>query len=248
MAVSSLALLLIAVFLLAAPPPGHADLSAGLSAYERGDFETAYLEWKASAEQGEAAAQFNLATLYHKGMGLPQSDADAAWWYRRAAEQGHAEAQLQLAGLHVEGRGVPWDYVQAYAWFELAAAQGNGEAREIRDRLARAMSEEQLAAARRIVDAWQPVATAPVTAPGPSQPAALDPVLVSAIQRRLASLGYDTGPIDGKLGERTIAAIKAFESAVGGEPRGRPRHELLRLLDERLQAQTPARAPASARP
>jgi len=36
------------------------------------------------AEQGEAAAQFNLGLMYATGQGVPQDDAEAAKWFRRA--------------------------------------------------------------------------------------------------------------------------------------------------------------------
>lgn len=38
---------------------------------------------------------------------------------------------------------------------------------------------------------------------------------ITEIQRRLAALGYDPGPIDGIRGPRTIAAIRAFQAARG---------------------------------
>lgn len=40
------------------------------------------------------------------------------------------------------------------------------------------------------------------------------------IQARLLNLGYMPGPVDGVLGERTIAAIKAFQAQEGLEPDG----------------------------
>jgi hypothetical protein len=30
--------------------------------------------------------------MYRDGDGVPQNDAEAAWWYRLAADQGHARA------------------------------------------------------------------------------------------------------------------------------------------------------------
>lgn len=35
------------------------------------------------------------------------------------------------------------------------------------------------------------------------------------IQRQLAAAGFDPGPIDGRIGARTIRAIKAFQVANG---------------------------------
>ena len=50
-------------------------------------------EMKALAEQGIAAAQFNLGVMYDNGEGVPENDAEAVKWYRKAADQGDADAQ-----------------------------------------------------------------------------------------------------------------------------------------------------------
>ena len=47
-------------------------------------------EDRAGAEKGEAWAQYNLGVLYDKGYGVPEDDATAVTWYRKAAEQGYA--------------------------------------------------------------------------------------------------------------------------------------------------------------
>ena len=49
-----------------------------------------------AAEQGNADAQYNLAVMYANGLGVPQDDAEAVRWYRRAADQGMANAQAAL--------------------------------------------------------------------------------------------------------------------------------------------------------
>ena len=46
-----------------------------------------------AAEQGHAAAQYNLGNMYSDGKVVPEDDAEAVKWYRKAAEQGNAEAQ-----------------------------------------------------------------------------------------------------------------------------------------------------------
>ena len=43
---------------------------------------------KATAEQGDANAQFVLGYKYDTGEDVPQNDTEAARWYRKAAEQG----------------------------------------------------------------------------------------------------------------------------------------------------------------
>jgi Putative peptidoglycan binding domain len=51
----------------------------------------------------------------------------------------------------------------------------------------------------------------------------LDPVNeTSGVQERLRNLGYDPGPVDGVLSERTRAAIAAFQKDAGVEATGEP--------------------------
>jgi TPR repeat protein len=37
--------------------------------------------------------------MYEDGRGVPQNDAEAVQWYRKAAEQGHAKARANLERL-----------------------------------------------------------------------------------------------------------------------------------------------------
>ncbi len=76
--------------------PAWADFDAGLAAYGRGDYATAFKEFIESAEQGHAGAQHGLGLTYYQGQGLPQDFAQAVKWYRLAAEQGYAEVQAAL--------------------------------------------------------------------------------------------------------------------------------------------------------
>ena len=73
-------------------------------------------------------AQFNLGVMYYKGLGVPQDDAEAMRWFRRAAEQGHADAQYFLGVMYYLGQGVPQDYAEAVRWFRRAAEQGHAAA------------------------------------------------------------------------------------------------------------------------
>jgi len=102
-----------------------ADYQAGLYAYERADYKTAYREWLSLAEQGDARAQFELGTLYDDGKGVARDDAEAVKWYRRATEHGYDLAQYTLGMSYYIGEGVPQDYIQAYAWFNLARLEAN---------------------------------------------------------------------------------------------------------------------------
>ena len=44
---------------------------------------------------------------------VPEKDAEAAAWYRRAADQGHALAQFNLANMYASGQGVTLDDAEA---------------------------------------------------------------------------------------------------------------------------------------
>ena len=66
---------------------------------------------KERAEQGDAAAQFNLALMYDSGQGVTQDYKKALKWYRLAAEQGYLSAQYNLGWMHTNGRGVIQDLV-----------------------------------------------------------------------------------------------------------------------------------------
>jgi hypothetical protein len=107
--------------------PVHADAIAdGITAYHNKEYEKAAELWKPLAEQGVAAAQYQLGTLYAEGRGVAQNDAIAALWFQRAAEQGDAAAQYNLGACYVEGLGVKKDEAEAAKWFRRAADQRMG--------------------------------------------------------------------------------------------------------------------------
>ena len=83
---------------------------------------------RARAMRGEAKAQFDLGVSYRFGQGVPQSDAEAVKWYRKAAEQGYAKAQYNLGVCCDTGKGLPKDYAEAAKWYRKAAGQGHAKA------------------------------------------------------------------------------------------------------------------------
>ncbi len=69
--------------------------------------------------------------MYSLGKGVPQDDAEADRWYRRAAEQGLAIAQYNLGLKYDIGAGVPQDGAEAARWHRRAAEQGLADAQVI---------------------------------------------------------------------------------------------------------------------
>jgi len=137
--------------------PAWADFAAGVAAYQKGDYATAFKEFQDEATNGNAAAQYNLGMLYYDGKGTPQDYSEAAVWLRRAAEQGYAEAQHNFGALLASGQGVKRDYEQAYVWMSLCAAQDNKGCIEQRDLLAQKLSKSKLQRAQRRAREWQPL-------------------------------------------------------------------------------------------
>jgi hypothetical protein len=84
--------------------------------------------FKVAADQGHAVAQFNLGLMYEHGRGVPQSDKEAAVWYRKAADHGDAGAQFNLGLMYYHGRGVPQSDNEAAVWCRKAADQGHASA------------------------------------------------------------------------------------------------------------------------
>ena len=105
--------------------PVFAGFDEGTAAYERGDYNVAYKEFKTLAEKGFAEAQNNLGSMYADGLGVKKDLAEAVKWYRKAAEQGNAVAQKNLAYMYFNGLGLPKDVTEATQWYRKAAEQGN---------------------------------------------------------------------------------------------------------------------------
>ena len=109
-----------------------------------------------AAEQGYGEAQYTIGVMHHAGRGALQSFPLAFKWFEQAAQQNHAEAQYSLGVMYRNGQGVAVDKSKAYVWFNLAASQGHERAREARDSLLPALSPEQVLAAQRMAQEWQP--------------------------------------------------------------------------------------------
>lgn len=94
----------------------HAD---GLDAARQGDYSLALKFWRVKAGQGDAQAQFNLALMYHGGLGVMMDEAQALLWYKKAALSGYPWAQEYMAIAYQEGWfGLKQDRKQSLRWFK----------------------------------------------------------------------------------------------------------------------------------
>ena len=98
----------------------HGALTLYGQGVERDDAQALYWYTRA-AEQGYAAAQYNLGWLYAKGQGVGHDVQQAMHWFSKAAEQGDAGAQNNLGMMYEHGKGVPQDFRLACTWYRRAA-------------------------------------------------------------------------------------------------------------------------------
>ena len=81
-----------------------ADLGGGTISLQR---------WQPLADEGDAEAQYYVATIHRFGIGNPVDYQQAAAWYQKASDQGYDKATLELAILYEQGLGVPKNELQA---------------------------------------------------------------------------------------------------------------------------------------
>ena len=115
----------VVLLVLAVRAAGAADFSTAAQSYERGDYEGAFEQWQALANQGDMRAQYRLARMFAEGIGVTRDDRVALRWFRQAAEQGSTEARYELALIYSLGRGVPRDRSRAAYWYGRLAEDGH---------------------------------------------------------------------------------------------------------------------------
>jgi len=219
--------------------------------YEKGfgaerDFSTAKTWYQLAAEQGNASAMHNLAVLFASGADGPPDFDSAARWFLRAAELGVRDSQFNLGILAAKGQGVPQDLGESYKWFALAAQSGDDDAASKRDDIANVLRPDQLENARGATALWRakPVDEAANTVDvpevwqtGDTVTAAAAPISDEDMRRAVANIqailndnGYDAGPVDGLMGQKTRDAIIAFQRDNGLPANGNVDQSLVESL------------------
>ena len=103
------------VAMMSLPQPVDVNMSA-----EQKEFKW----YKLAAEQGNAAAQYNLGYCYQYSIGIAKDEEEAVKWYKLAAEQRDTNAQNNLGFCYRDGRGVMKNEEEAVKWLKLASDQG----------------------------------------------------------------------------------------------------------------------------
>lgn len=118
---------LLSALLLAATLAHANPLAEALTAYDEGDLKAAARGFTASASQGNALGQFNLAMM-HLRKELPGASDSQAWrLLQRAAGQQLALAENALGEMIEQGRRGKPEPKAACGWFERAAEHGNAD-------------------------------------------------------------------------------------------------------------------------
>jgi len=172
--------------------------------------DAAAVEWLArAAVQGHARAQFALAEAYANGIGVTPEQEWANVWYERAAYQGHSDALFMMGLRTLVGEGGLMDRVTAYRWLAMAGVAGHDEAKRYRVAIGKRINRWQRANIDAEAKAWKPA----------EERSFPDAPLIRFVQLALALQGFDTGGIDGRMGQTTRVALRTFakeERIMGG--------------------------------
>ena len=213
--------------------------------YEKGtgiqrDIAKAKSLYEQSAKQGNASAMHNLAVLSATGVDGKPDMVSAGKWFKQAADMGVKDSQFNLAILYARGTGVPADLTESYKWFAIAARDGDADAGQKRDEVAKAMKPDQLTSAKAKVEAWKkepvndatnnPIVPDDWIGKGNSTSSIDMKKAITNIQAILNNNGYSVGKPDGKMGAKTVAAIKSFQASVGQNPTGEITDALVKEL------------------
>ena len=151
--------------------------------------------------------------------------------------------------LSARGIGMPQDLEEGYKWFAILAEGGDNDALAKRDEVAATLTLEQVENAQAAAALWRAKEPDPESntfdipdawTESSETTASVETFdvrrAVSDLQRLLNEHGYDAGPVDGVIGQKTRDAIIAFQRDEGLEPNGEVNQALIeRLLPGRLR-------------
>ena len=101
----------------------------GVEAVKKSDMQAAFEAFYQAADQGSAAAQYELAMMQKTGRNPVKQDvAQARRWFLRAADQGNTAAQFELGQMAEQGVGGEKNCKEAEKWLRKAADKANVDA------------------------------------------------------------------------------------------------------------------------
>jgi TPR repeat protein len=143
------------------PALALAGYEEAIETYRNGDYDSALVQFRALAGEGDKRAMFYIGYCYRSGYGVKVDHAEAGRWFHMASVRGDSRSQYYLGKMLEAGQGVTKDLVAAHLWLSLSARFAPDERdaaytqREIR-KLERRMTPEQIAEAKQKAADWQP--------------------------------------------------------------------------------------------
>jgi uncharacterized protein len=134
---------------------GAQTFGDGLTAFNAGDYSSAYSIWLPLAQHGDANSQSSLGYLFHEGKGVRQNSRRAAKWYGLAASQGEPTAQSFLCEMYWRGDGLKRNLVLALMWCELSIDGGETRSMYAREHVLDQMTTAQRNMAWDLVTKWR---------------------------------------------------------------------------------------------
>jgi TPR repeat protein len=114
------------------PSGAAAELEAGRSLYQSGNFAAAFSRFQRAAEAGNAEAMGFLGMMYLRGQGTARAPELAIRWLREAGKARDARGMNALGVAYQSGDGVDRSYRWAKHWYT-AAAEEKGYAEAMRN-------------------------------------------------------------------------------------------------------------------
>lgn len=127
-----------------------ADIRGGQAAILKGEFSTAFKEFKEDAEKGIPHAQAAVGVMLHLGQGVKRDLKKALSWYLKAGKNGYEAGLANVGIMYYKGAGVKNDDVQAYAWLDVASHIRGGREHNAKVRVAAFLSPQQLKEAKKL--------------------------------------------------------------------------------------------------
>lgn len=190
-----------------------------------------------AANGGNRRAMHNLAMYYAEGRTVPQSYETAAKWFEQASLLGLTNSEFNLALLYEQGLGVPKSLPDAYVWYAIAANAGDRGAEQKMQALKSQLPADAVKEAETIVARFKPrpldlAANGVFRNVNWARAQTGGPQAISRAQILLSRLGYDPGPVDGNMGDKTRLAVIAYERDNNLAQTGKVDGELLAKLEK----------------
>jgi localization factor PodJL len=180
--------------------------------------------FREAAAYGLVDSQYNLGILYERGLGVPKSVAEAYFWFALAARQNDAKAvekRNAVAARLTSAEREKMDSIVA-DWTPKARIEDVNRAAP---EPPVALEEDGTAPSPKPVAtvphsavmraSWHPDVAAVAVRPEAAQTNSAQLNVIAEAQRLLAERGYDPGPVDGRPGPRTEAAVRSFQRRAG---------------------------------